>query len=321
VQAAARAGRYSATIHFGAGTDAAGHFEGIDRVDFPRVAFWRDDFSSQSLGELMNALARTPEGVLVPNSVMQERALNVGDRVQVSVFFPDTTVNAQFKVVGSFNLWPTWYPRKEDEGPLFVGNLDYLFEQAQGQFPYDVWIKVKKGADPSEVAPQVRALGQQGWTDDIHTVIDEELGRPERQGLFGVLTIGFLAAALFTALGFVLYAVFSFRQRYIELGVLRAIGLSSAQMSALLAWELVLVLLCGAAGGTTLGIIASRVYIPFLQASNENRALPFVVVINWPQIGVIFLLFGTLFLVVLVGLVIFLRRLRISQAVKLGETQ
>src|SRR5450756_2341310 len=100
----------------------------------------------------------------------------------------------------------TWYPQKADDGPLFVGNLDYLFDQAQGQYPYDVWVKVKNGADPTVVAGQVRSLGRQQWgADDVHTVIETEMARPERQGLFGVLTIGFLAAAFFTALGSVSY--------------------------------------------------------------------------------------------------------------------
>ena len=321
VQAVTRAGRYASVIHFGVGGDTDGHFEGIDRIDFPSVAFWRNDFAPSSLGELMNALATAPEAVLVPRKVMQERALKVGDPVQLSVYFPGATVKAEFKVAGAFDLWPTWYPQKEDEGPLVVGNLDYLFDQAQGQYPYDVWVKVKNGADPTVVAEEVRSLGQQQWgADDVHTVIETEMARPERQGLFGVLTIGFLAAALFTALGFALYAVFSFRQRYIELGVLRAIGLSTAQMAAFLAWELISLLVLGAAGGTALGVIASNVYIPFLQASGETRAMPFWVIINWPEIGGIYALFGVLFMLVLIGLVVFLRRLRIFQAVRLGES-
>jgi putative ABC transport system permease protein len=321
VQAVTRVGRYATEIHFGVGGDAAGHVEGIDRFDFPGVAFWRKDFASTSLGELMNALATSPEAVLVPRNVMQEHALKIGDPVQVSVYFPGASFNAEFKVAGAFDLWPTWYPQKADDGPLFVGNLDYLFDQAQGQYPYDVWVKVKNGADPTVVAGQVRSLGRQQWgADDVHTVIETEMARPERQGLFGVLTIGFLAAAFFTALGFALYAVFSYRQRYIELGVLRAIGLSTAQMAAFLAWELILLLALGAVGGTVLGVMASNVYIPFLQVNSEARAVPFWVMINWPEISGIYALFGVLFLIVLIGLVWFLRRLRIFQAVRLGES-
>jgi putative ABC transport system permease protein len=322
VYAATRVGTYSSVIHFSVGGDVSGHMAGIDRIDFPRVAFWRKDFASQTLGELMNDLASTPEAVLMPQSVMSRHALRVGDRVPVSVYFPGASFQADFKIVGSFNLWPTWYPNREDAGPLLVGNLDYVFQQAQGQFPYDVWVRVKPGANPAAVAPQVRALGQQGYgADDVHTVIENELSRPERQGLFGVLTFGFLAAALLTALGFALYAVFSFRQRYIELGVLRAIGLNSLQMAVFLAWELVVLLISGAVGGAVLGIVTSQVYIPFLQASGENRAIPFLVVINWREITIVYGLFGILFLGVLIGLLASLSRLRIFQAVKLGETQ
>ena len=321
VQAATRVGRYPATFHFGGGGDVQGYVEGIDRLDFPRVAFWRDDFATKSLGALMNDLAINSDGVLVPASVMRQYGLSVGDRIPVSMFFSGEKIDASLKVVGSFNLWPTWYPDNSSDGPLFVGNLDYLFEEAQGQFPYDVWIKVDAGADPSLIAPRVRALGQQAYASDVRTIIEQQLNRPERQGLFGVLTIGFLAAAIFTALGFALYAVFSLRRRTIELGILRAIGLSGTQMSTFVGWELVLVLLLGAAGGTALGIAASQLYIPFLQANDVQQALPFQVMINWTQVGVIYVLFGALFSVVLAGLAAFLRQLHIFQAIKMGETQ
>ncbi len=319
VQAAARAGRYAATLRLG-GVDVQGHVLGIDRLDFPAVAYWHDSFAAQSLGALMNELASRPEAVLIPTSMMKQYGLGIGDRLPLSVFFPGETLQTRFVVAGSFDLWPTWYPKNPDDGPLLVGNLDYIFQEAQGQFPYDVWIKVRSGADMTSIVPQVRALGQRGYADNVTSTINEQLNRPERQGLFGVLTIGFIAAALFTALGFALYAVFSFRQRYIEMGVLRAIGLSVPQMVAFVGWELVLVLVCGAAGGTLLGVAASRIYIPFLQTVNASRAMPFEVIINWPEIGVIYMLFGALFAAVLVVLSFYLRRLRIFQAVKLGES-
>ena len=44
--------------------------------------------------------------------------------------------------------------------------------------------------------------------------------RPERQGLFGLLSVGFIASALLTVLGFLLYAMFSFHRRFIEMGML-----------------------------------------------------------------------------------------------------
>ena len=61
-----------------------------------------------------------------------------------------------------------------------------------------------------------------------------------------MLSVGFLAAALLTVLGFFLYALFSFRRRFIEMGVLRAVGLSAGQMTVFLASELAFLIVVGA---------------------------------------------------------------------------
>src|SRR5690606_16375440 len=114
------------------------------------------------------------------------------------------------------------------EGPLFVGNLDYFFEQIGTQVPYYVWLR----ADPDVGEAQLN-LRYSGWkTAATHIVREQE--RPERQGIFGMLSVGFVAAAVLTVLGFFLYALFSLRRRAIEIGVLRAVGLSSRQMVAFL---------------------------------------------------------------------------------------
>lgn len=159
--------------------------------------------------------------------------------------------------------------------------------------------------------------------DVVDSQISYEQTRPERQGLFGVLSVGFVAAALMTVLGFLLYAVFSLRRRFIELGVLRAVGPGARQMAAFLGWELALLLGTGIGAGTALGVAASNLYIPFLQVglSAEARAVPFRVILPWPAIYDIYALFGALFVIVLGMLVVFVLRMKVFQAVKLGETE
>jgi putative ABC transport system permease protein len=123
-------------------------------------------------------------------------------------------------------------------------------------------------------------------------------------------------------LGFLLYALFSFRQRFIELGVLRAIGLSSGQMAIFLAWELAFLILSGLVLGTGLGIFVSELFIPYLQIGADAVSLtpPFVVEIAWPAIFRIYSIFGLLFFAALIILTALLLRMRIFEAVKLGET-
>jgi putative ABC transport system permease protein len=152
--------------------------------------------------------------------------------------------------------------------------------------------------------------------------IRAEQRRPERQGLFGLLSVGFVASALLTVLGFLLYALFSFRRRFIEMGMLRAIGLSIQQMTALLAAELAFLVLLGIGVGTALGVFASRLFVPFLQigASTQSQYPPFQIEIAWLSIAQIYVLFALLFIAALSALSALLVRMKIFQAIKLGET-
>ncbi len=324
VQAVARIGNYRAEVHY-SNRNATARYMGIDRVAFAEVTLggWRSDFAAQPLGSLMNLLAAQYDGVLVPETVMKEHALNVGDRIQLVVAQADGAVPVDMTVVGSFRLWPGWNPRNTDAGPLFVGNLDYFFDRAGGQVPYDVWLKVRPGSNPVDIVAGVGKLGVV-VTDYAHvqTTVDLEQMRPARQGLFGMLSVGFGAAVLFTVLGFFLYAMFSLRQRTIELGVLRAIGFSTGQMAIFLGCELALLLGVGMTAGTLLGVLASRIYIPFFQisATEEGRGLPFAVVVAWPEIYRIYAIFVGLFVIALIALLLILRRMRIFEAVKLGES-
>jgi putative ABC transport system permease protein len=324
VQAATRVGMFQATAKVGSNQIKA-QVMGIDRLDYSRISFWRNDFAGGwSLGALMNALATTQNGILVHQSVLNDNALQVGDDVHLQVVGPDGTSAMTFKIAGWFTYWPTWYPNRNDAKVLFVADLDNVFEQFGAQVPYDVWLKIKDGANVDNIAEGVRKLGVSllRW-EDVTSSIEKEQTRPERQGLFGVLSVGFAASALLTVLGFFLYAVFSFRRRIIELGVLRAIGLSAPQMAAYLGWELILLLGTGVGAGTALGVAASRIYIPYMQVgiTPETTLLPFAIIIAWPEIYRIYALFGILFVVALVVLLVFLMRMKIFQAVKLGETE
>ena len=140
--------------------------------------------------------------------------------------------------------------------------------------------------------------------------------------MFGLLSAGFVASAVLTVLGFLLYALFSFRRRFVEIGMLRAIGLSIRQMVALLASELASLVLLGIGFGTVFGVVASRLFVPFLQvgASAQAQYPPFQIQIAWLSIFEIYILFFGLFLIALGILAALLRRMKIFQAIKLGET-
>lgn len=318
VEAATRVGTSEVDI-VANGRTVAGRFVGLDRVDFLNVARWRSDYSRESLGALMNRLADDPSSVLVSSSFAGQTGLRVGDRFVIRMNDLDVNREVPLVVAGYIGLFPTIYPA---DGPFLVGNLDYAFEQQGGQYPYDVWLRLAPDADHRAINVGLAEIGlktfERGFAPEE---IVSERERPERQGFYGLLSVGFVASAFLTVLGFLFYSVLSFQRRFVELGMLRAIGLSTRQLGTLLGWEQALIIGAGMLAGTAIGISASQLFIPFLQVRRGQNAQipPFLVEIAWEQIGIIYATFGVMLVLAVVVMVFLLRRMKLFQAVKLGE--
>ncbi|MCD6520095.1 MAG: FtsX-like permease family protein [Anaerolineae bacterium] len=321
IRAATRVGSYTAVAAIGK-ERGRGQIYGIDRLDFPQVAFFRSDFAYSSLGDLMNRLAVDNSALLVSPNFLSDFSLNIGDRVELGVNIGGETRSMDFIIAGVLKYFPTYYPDEENAQYLFVANLDYIFEQMGGVFPYDVWIRTDPGVDPEKLQEQLADY-------DIHVVsmrgsrevIEREQARPERTGVFGILSVGFVAAAVLTVLGFLLHALISFRRRYIEFGVLRAIGLSVGQMIGFLGIEQLLLIATGITAGTALGVWVSDLFIPFLQVGTTEHfnVPPFVVLIAWDDIFKIYAVFAVMLVAAVAGMIWLLLHLKIFEAVKLGE--
>jgi putative ABC transport system permease protein len=319
VRAAARVGDYTATANVG-GRPEVGRILGLDRTDFPAVACFRPDFAAgESLGGLMNRLAMDPANLLASRGFLERHGMAVGDPLRLTVSAAGESQELDFIVAGVLDLFPTVYPQ---DGPFFVANLEYLYEGLGDTFPYDVWLATGPSVPPEEIVSGVRDLGVTVVAaTDARATIAAEQTRPERQGLFGLLSVGFLAAAALTVLGFLVYAVVSFQRRFVELGILRAVGLSVGQMAGHLAGEQALLILIGAGLGTGLGAWASRLFIPYLQVGTGKAAqiVPFTVQVAWERLWTIYAVFGAMLVVAVAVLGGLLGRMKLFEAIKLGE--
>ncbi len=324
VRSATRMGRYPLSPQFSVGENETSQFIGIDWDQFGRSVFWRKDFAAQPLGTLLNALAGAPDGVLLSEEALREHVLNIGDTINVTVALPDSQVRVAFKVVGSYKSWPTALPDEKTPGPAFVGNLDYLFEQAGGQAPYDVLLGLSPAAGVTGLEKELRQIDNSDWEyRNTRALIEREQAQPQRQGLFGLLSAGIITAIVLTVLGLFLYYAFSFRRRFVEFGVLRALGFSNRQMVFSLAWELAVLFVAGVGAGSVLGFGASAFYLPLLQgpATGVTHAVPLLVLTDVQRLGLVYGAISLLSAGALTGLLLFLRRLKIFQAIKLGETE
>ena len=297
-------------------------FMGVDRVDFGRVAYWRADFAPAYLVSLLNRLAAFSNGVLVSREFGQTYRVTEGESVRLLVKSGSLEMELNVQIVGWIDYFPGWYPGTN--GALFVGNLDYLFAQAGGQLPHSLWLRFTPGAlDKAELEAYMATHSMPGQIWRVtQEEIEREQHRPERQGVLGLLSVGLVALTLLTMLGLLLHILFLFRQRAIELGILRAIGLSKPQMIAVVAWEFLAFFGAGITLGTGLGIGLSQMMIPYFQGGTQETYLvpPFIVEIAWATTLQIILLFGLLLVIVLSLLIPFLIKMKIFQVIKLGET-
>jgi putative ABC transport system permease protein len=319
ITAAARVGTYDATLQLG-GANRPARLVAIDRSEFPQVVrgFERAWGGGESLGGLMNLLARNSDGVLVSRDILA-RGPKVGDRVPVLLNMYGDQREVTFRIIGVVDLWPGYYPQ---DGPIMVANLNYVFDQMSGQYPYDVWITREPGSSLDEVVAGVRQRGIVVVDAiDAAELMAREQARPSRQGLFGLLSVGFVAAGALTLLGFLLAGLITARRRAIELGVLQALGMSGPQVALALTLEQLILVAAGVAAGTGIGALAAQVVVPLLQvgAGPYPGTPAYAPQLAWEQVTIIYAVFGAALLLTLLSLGIGLGRMRLFQAVKLGD--
>ncbi len=318
VRAATRIGEYPVSTRVGDRL-VSGVLFGIDRSHFPEVAYFRPDFADDSLGALMNALALEYGGVLVSSSMLQALGLQVGDSIALRGLIPTSNAAFTFRIVGAMELFPTAYPQ---DGAFFVANLNYIFSLLGHEVPYRVWLATDEAVDPDLLTSSLDDIGYKVLAiKDAYAELAEAQARPQRVGLFGFLSVGFIAVAMLSMLALMIYSALSFRQRFIQLGILRALGLSTRQLIVSLGSEQVTVTIAGIALGSYLGLLSSHLFIPFLQIGYEQTDLipPFIVHIAWDDVIVLTLAMLIMALAAACGTIGLLVRMKTFQAVKLGE--
>ncbi|MEM7131911.1 MAG: ABC transporter permease [Chloroflexota bacterium] len=317
IEYAARVGRFPAVARQAIGVEGA--VLGVDRAALASVAYWKPEFADHNLGALMNQLAQSSNAVLLPSDFMAQHALSIGDPlvVTVNLYGYATTLNLQ--VTGQFDLFPTWNPRW---GPLFVLNLSHLFGQIGLEIPTSIWLKVGPETNLDEVRQQLTELNPHvSIRRPFLAGVAAEEAKPERQGLLGLLSVGILSAGLLATVGFFMYAIYSISRRSVELGLLRAMGLSAHQMFGYLSWELTILVAVSLVAGTRIGIFVSQLWIPYFKPGNSDYAqfLPMSVNYSWTTITTMYALFGLALILTLLLFIRIARQLRLFEVIKMGD--
>lgn len=312
-------------------------FMGIDTDEFGQTAWLRDHLLDHHFYEYLNLLATDSKAVLISKSIAEETGAKVGDVVHLGW---NDVEGATCVVYGIIDYWPSWNPNpiltagtktgsssdttkqsKVDAPKLVIGHLAYI-QNNMAVEPYDVWLKLKPEMTSQALYEELE-LKDIPLTNimDTKQMLVLSKNDPFQLAVNGVMTLGFLIAIGISFIGFLLYWVLSLSGRILQFGVLRAMGISFAQLIGMLIAEQLLTSGAAVLIGMITGNTASRLFVPLFQLTfdSSSQVPPFQVsfdpndqlhlyVIVTVMIGTGLLLLGTM-----------LSRIKIHQAVKLGE--
>jgi putative ABC transport system permease protein len=298
---------------------------GINTKEFGEIAWFRNDLLPVHWYEYLNAMASDARAVLVSDNFRTIEGYKLGDMINVR------NENDQFfsgVICGFFDSWPTYFPTTtsvtydgrevvNDEW-LIVGNLAQI-QSVWGVTPYEIWMKTDSSRFIYDFAEE-NQIRFKTFLDADATIVEEK-NDPVLQGTNGVLTVGFIIILIVCMTGFLIYWILSIRSRELQFGIFRAMGLSMSSIISLLLNEQILISGVSVALGAIIGQISSELFVPLIQLGYQASAntIPLRVVAERNDYANLFGIVGLLFVVCMVILVVIISKIKIAQALKLGE--
>ncbi|MFD2612842.1 ABC transporter permease [Paenibacillus gansuensis] len=314
VEAAARVLKTKGSVNVSGRTIGQGIVMGIDNVDFAKVAWFRDDLFPVHPFKYLNVLGSYEHAVIISSNVAEKNQLKPGDTISIAM----NQIPVDFVIVAVLPYWPTQYP---EQTPFYIANLDYIYDQVP-KIPYEVWLKMKPDA---KVAPLITKLQEKGidlaTVKDVRSELIVQGKHPTRGGVFGILSLGFLVSVLVSLIGYILYWFFNLSGRVVQFGVLRAMGLSRRQLTGMLLLEQVFTAGLSIGLGIGIGKLTSLLFLPFLQTTQntQTQVPPFRVIFESKDTMQLYIVIAVMMVTGAALLFLQVRRLRVHQAVKLGE--
>ena len=299
----------------------------IDTQTFGETVWFRDDLLPVHINFFLNALAVREDGVLLSSNFRTRYGVQVGETIQ----FTDSYGNRMNGVVVGFvDHWPTYSSRVSSIGAggvtvfsdayLVIANLGHIHSM-WGMYPYQVWMRTNTPSNRFfyEFAEE-NELNLIRF-DDAKADVVSSRNNPILQGTNGILTSGFILMFVACFTGFLIYWTLSIKSRVLQFGVFRAMGMTKRNLISLLIYEQVFITFFAIGIGILVGEIASMLFVPMIQIaySPSLQAIPLLIVVEGRDYANIFSIIGFMVVLCLVILGILISKVKIAQALKLGE--
>ncbi|MBO4367336.1 MAG: FtsX-like permease family protein [Clostridia bacterium] len=298
---------------------------GINTKEFGQVIRFKDDLLPMHINNFLNAISQNSHAILVSRNFADDMGVKLGDVLNYKCSLGDTIRGI---VYGFVEYWPTYNAvsnqigvdglEKQVNEYLIVGHLSQM-QSAWGVTPYQVWIKA---SDTSFIYDFIAE-----YKIDYSLLLDIEQqtvalkNDPIFQGTNGILTVGFIVVLILCATGFLIYWILSIQSRSLQFGIFRAMGMSFREIISMLLNEQLFISGTAIGIGALIGYLSSRLFIPLIQISYApvDEVIPIKVISEKTDLVRLFGVVGCIMLICIVILGVLISRIRITQALKLGE--
>ena len=326
VQSCAKVLTDSVSVSVSGGTLKNVQLMAVNTKAFGQTIWMKEGLNPYPINAYLNAISQNSRGVLVSRNAQTDFGMKLGDVISYKM---SSGESIRGTICGFVDYFPSYAPvtyakgtdglYRETPNYLVVANLSQVQAEC-GVTPYEVWIKTNGSTDFIYDFAEENGLTFTRFRDASAELVEMK-NDPVLQGTNGILTVGFIVVLLLCAVGFLIYWVLSIQSRTLQFGIFRAMGLSMREILTMLLNEHLFISGLSIVTGAAVGKLTAKLYMPLIQlayAASDN-ALPLQVVSRSGDMARIAIVVGVMLAVCLTVLGVLISRMKIAQALKLGE--
>ena len=326
VQSCAKVLTDSVSVSVSGGTLKNVQLMAINTKAFGQTIWMKEGLNPYPINAYLNAISQNSRGVLVSRNAQTDFGMKLGDVISYKM---SSGESIRGTICGFVDYFPSYAPvtyakgtdglYRETPNYLVVANLSQVQAEC-GVTPYEVWIRTNGSTDFIYDFAEENGLTFTRFRDASAELVEMK-NDPVLQGTNGILTVGFIVVLLLCAVGFLIYWVLSIQSRTLQFGIFRAMGLSMREILTMLLNEHLFISGLSIVTGAAVGKLTAKLYMPLIQlayAASDN-ALPLQVVSCSGDMARIAIVVGVMLAVCLTVLGVLISRMKIAQALKLGE--
>jgi len=335
ISTATRVSKYNAMVKkynsYG-GKNLSSKLIGITPEEYGQVVWSRDDLLDVHINYYLNLLANNPDGVIISTFAAEKLGLEPGDFISIEIPEIDNIIEAPILI--TVDNWPGYNPYigynynsnrtviEDDETYGFIiMHYDLLVANA-GDIDYSIWIKKEKGILDSEIN---QFLSDNNISISVGQYADFKIAEQKKDpmvlGMNGMLTLDFIVTMIVTGAGFIIFWILSIRQRILQFGIFRAMGMRKKELIAIIFWEQLLISAVAIVLGIIIGGVASDIFVPLFEmiSAKSDRLLAFRVFSFKEDYIRIYAIVSIMLVIGISSISKFITHIKMDQAVKLGE--